>query len=145
MKKTIIAFFAIIAIFAVLIVTVSFATGKKYKDGTYSGTSRSIYTSEPYYGTVTVTVDGGRITQVVFFVRDSAKHELFDDKYERYFAGNDEYIRQCRNDLKGIQTYPEQLIKYQDPDGLDAVSGATWSYNIFRASVKEALAGAVEE
>jgi len=30
-------------------------------------------------------------------------------------------------------------MKVQDIDKLDAISGSTWSYNIFKASVKDAL------
>jgi major membrane immunogen (membrane-anchored lipoprotein) len=110
-----------------------------YKDGIYHGSSRSIYTAEPYYGQVAITVKNGKFTHVDFFVRDSAKHEYFDGTYEKYFAGNDEYINQCRNDWKGVQSYPDSLLKYQDINKVDAISGATWSYNLFKASVNEAL------
>ncbi len=122
----------------------SFSGDQAYKDGSYSGISRAIYTSEPYYGHTTVDIAGGKIIRVQFFVRDSAKHENFDDKYERYFAGNDLYIRQCRNDWKGINSYPDSLLKYQDLSKVDVISGATWSYNIFKASVLEALKGMLD-
>jgi major membrane immunogen (membrane-anchored lipoprotein) len=101
-----------------------------------------MYTQEPYYAHTQIKVENGRIVSVYFMVRDSAKHEYFDDQYERYFAGNDEYVQQCRNDRKGMKSYPDSLLKYQDINKLDAISGATWSFNLFKASVKEALAGA---
>ncbi len=42
---------------------------------------------------------------------------------------------QCKNDWKGVRTYPKKLLKIKDINKIDATSGATWSYNIFRASV----------
>lgn len=109
------------------------------RDGSYSGTSRSIYTDEPYYGITSVKIEHGRITQVKFEVRDSAKHVPFDGGYEKYFAGNDLYVNQCRNDWKGILSYPDSLLKHQSLEGVDAISGATWSCNLFKASAQIAI------
>jgi major membrane immunogen (membrane-anchored lipoprotein) len=111
----------------------------KYADGIYSGQSRFLYTDEPYWGNVRCTIENGNLTSIVFFIRDSALHEQFDGSYEKHFQGNDLYIQQCKNDWNGVQTYPGKLLETQDIDKLDAVSGATWSYNIFKASVKDAL------
>jgi major membrane immunogen (membrane-anchored lipoprotein) len=133
-KKTILAF--------TVLILVAFSVYQIYKDGIYKGISRSVYTDEPYYGHLQIVIENGKIIIVEFFVRDSAKHENVDDKYEKYFTGNNEYIKQCRNDWKGIQSYPDSLIKYQDLNKVDVISGATWSYNIFRASCQEALSGA---
>ena len=116
-----------------------------YKDGRYRATSRAQYTYEPYYGSSEIIIENGRITKVVFFIRDSLKHEMVNENYEKYFAGNDLYIEQCRNDTRGIRSYPDSLIKYQELDKVDAISGATWSYNIFMASARQALSQAEEE
>lgn len=113
-----------------------------YKDGTYEGMSRSKYTYEPYWGIVHLTIKNGSIQQVSFAVRDSNLHENFDGKYEKHFEGNEVYIQQSRNDWKGVQTYPEMLSEKQDLSKIDAISGATWSYNIFKASADEALKNA---
>jgi major membrane immunogen (membrane-anchored lipoprotein) len=78
-------------------------------------------------------------TEINFIVRDSNLHETFDGNYEKHFEGNPEYIQQSRNDWKGVQTYPAVLLEKQDTGKVDAISGATWSNKIFRASVKEAL------
>lgn len=40
---------------------------------------------------------------------------------------------------KENQNISGMLLEIQDINKLDALSGATWSYNIFRASVKDAL------
>ena len=116
-----------------------------YTDGTYEGSSRAIYLQENYWGHTKVTIENGYIAKVEFKIVDSTKNELFDDKYERYFNGNEEYIRQCRNDWKGVQTYPPQLVKYQKLKNIDAVTGATWSYNMFKYSATEALKKAVKK
>lgn len=110
-----------------------------YKDGTYEGESRAKYIYEPYWGNVHLTIKNGLITNIDFIIRDSNLHEIFDGKYEKHFEGNAEYIQQSRNDWKGVQAYPKNLSEKQDINKLDAISGATWSYNIFKASVKEAL------
>jgi major membrane immunogen (membrane-anchored lipoprotein) len=112
------------------------------KDGTYKGSSRAKYTNEPYYGFAEIKVESGKLIKVDFSVRDSSKHVYFDETYEKYFAGNEEYIQQCRNDWKGIQSYPDSLLKYQDLDQVDVISGATWSYDIFKASAQIALSAA---
>jgi major membrane immunogen (membrane-anchored lipoprotein) len=109
------------------------------KDGTYSGQSRAEYIKEPYWGIVHLTVKNGLFTEINFVVRDSVLHETFDEKYEKHFEGNPVYIVQSRNDWHGVQTYPKNLSEKQDTNKLDAISGATWSYNIFRATVSEAL------
>lgn len=122
-----------------ILILMAFTADNPKKDGEYKGTSRSIYTDEPYYGHTRLTIEKGRIVKVDFCIRDSDKHVIFDGEYEKYFAGNDLYVQQCRNDWKGIQAYPDSLIKHQDLSKVDAISGATWAYNIFSASVKEAL------
>jgi beta-galactosidase len=110
-----------------------------YEDGFYDGISRSKYTSEPYWGRIGFTIEEGSFNNIVFTIRDSALHETFNEKYEKHFQGNQLYIQQCRNDWQGVQTYPMKLSEVQNPDKVDAISGATWSYNIFQASLKAAL------
>ena len=109
------------------------------KDGTYEGKSQAKYILEPYWGNVHLTLKNGLFTEISFVIRDSSLHETFDEKYEKHFEGNPEYIQQSRNDWKGVQAYPKKLSEKQDINKIDAISGATWSYNIFRASVNEAL------
>ena len=133
------------AIFTILVFIIVPITGDgPYKDGTYIGSSRAKYTNESYYGFAEIMVENGKLIKVDFFVRDSSKHVDFNETYEKYFAGNDEYIQQCRNDWKGIQSYPDSLLKYQDLDQVDVISGATWSYDIFKASAQIALSAAMK-
>lgn len=111
----------------------------KYKDGIWTGKSQSEYSPEPYWGIARLTIKDGSFTRVEFEIRDSSLHETFNEKYEKHFTGNEEYIQQSRNDWKGVQTYPVILSEKQDVNKVDAISGATWSYNIFKAAVEEAL------
>ncbi len=113
--------------------------GLIYRDGTYKGESQSIYTAESYYGITTIVIKNDLITAVQFTVLDKAKNEIFDEKYENHYKDIPEYIQQCRNDWQGVQTYPGRLLKVQDINKVDAITGATWSYNLFRASLLSAL------
>jgi major membrane immunogen (membrane-anchored lipoprotein) len=121
------------------IILLAFTGNGQLKDGQYSGTSRSVYIDEPLYGSTRITIESGRITRVEFTIRDSSRHEFFNSEYEKYMEGNKLYIQQCRNDWKGVLSYPDSLLKYRDVNKVDAISGATWSYNIFRASALEAV------
>ena len=113
-----------------------------YRDGNYAGFSQAIYTGEPYWGIAKIKIENGVYSEVRFIIRDSSLHETFSKKYEVHFKDNPVYMEQCRKDSKGAKKYPKKLYKTQDIDQVDVISGATWSYNIFKASVSEALKNA---
>ena len=119
-------------------------TSIKFKDGTYEGKSRAYYTDEPFWGSVQITLLNGSFSDIRFTIRDSSLHETFNGDYEKHFQGNPVYIEQCRKDWNGVQTYPKKLSATQNLDKVDAMSGATWSYNIFKESAKEALKSAAK-
>ena len=126
----------------ILIVILSLNCNSKriYKqDGVFEGKSQANYKDEPYVGISKITIENGKISKIDFQIIDTSKNEVFDEKYEKHFIGNELYINQCRNDWKGVQNYPKKLVEKQIIDSVDAVSGATWSYNIFKSSVKVAL------
>jgi uncharacterized protein with FMN-binding domain len=111
-----------------------------YKDGVYEGTSQSIYTSETYFGVVKVTVKNHQISKIDYKIIDQKTKEIFDQNYgKRYIGWNSWYVIQCKNDWQGVQTYPQKLLSAQNIDQIDAIAGATWSYNLFKDSVKIAL------
>jgi major membrane immunogen (membrane-anchored lipoprotein) len=143
MKKFRMPFVILICVVCIVLLANKFRG--PYEDGSYDGCSRAIYLQENYWGHTKVTIENGYITKIDFKIVDSTKNELFDDKYERYFKGNDLYISQCRNDWKGVQMYPKKLLKYQKLQSVDAVTGATWSYNMFKYSAAEALKKAVKK
>ncbi len=120
-------------------------TATIYRDGIWEGKSQASYTDEPYWGIARLTIKDGKLADIFFMIRDSSLHETFNAKYEKHFEGNPEYIQQTRNDWKGVQTYPEKFLKEKNIKKVDAITGATWSYDIFRASVEAALSKAVQD
>lgn len=108
-------------------------------DGTYKGSSQSHYTMEPYVGTAIIEIKDHKIIGVEFQIVDTLNNEVFGSDYEKHYPDNELYQQQCRNDWQGVINYPKELLAKQRVDSIDAVSGATWSYNIFVASVREAL------
>ncbi|RPH33374.1 MAG: hypothetical protein EHM93_05340 [Bacteroidales bacterium] len=113
-----------------------------YIDGVYNGKTQAQYTYEPYVGYITITVKNGWPVDADFKIVDTAKNEIFNESYEKYFEGNEHYINQCQNDWKGVQTYPKLLKKVQNIEKVDAITGATWSYNFFKFASLDALKNA---
>ncbi len=111
----------------------------KLNNGTYKGSSQSHYTMEPYVGTAVIEIENHKIVSVDFQIVDTLNNEVFGSDYEKHYPDNELYQQQCRENWQGVINYPKQLLEKQNIDSIDAVSGATWSYNIFKASVKEAL------
>lgn len=114
----------------------------KYKDGEFAGISKSIYLQENFYGVTKITVSDGKITGVDFSIIDMDNKVFFDEKYEERFKDIPEYVEQCRNEWKAINTYPNILLEKQKIDRLDAITAATWAYNMFESSFSEALKNA---
>lgn len=112
-----------------------------YPDGTYVGKSQDGYAGmEPFWGVVQIKVEKGAFTSVHFMIRDTSIHESVDSLYGIHHYGSyPAYQVQCVKDGNGIKIYPKVLVQTQDMAKVDALSGATWSYNIFKASVKAAL------
>lgn len=111
-----------------------------YPDGIYEGKSRDGYTGEPFWGIVKIKVENGAFATINFKIRDTSIHESVDSMYGiHHYPTFPVYQLQCIKDGNGIKTYPRKLLETQDMDKVDAMSGATWSYNIFKASVKAAL------
>jgi major membrane immunogen (membrane-anchored lipoprotein) len=113
-----------------------------YKDGIYEGKSRARYINEPFIGMVRIEIRNGHFFKIDFTIVDTLKKENFDSSYAKYFTGNEIYTEQCRKDWKGVQYYPKRLLETQDIEKVDAISGATWSYNIFKQSSILALKNA---
>lgn len=122
-----------------------------YKDGIYDG--KSSLTSEGYYGKAKVTIKDSRINTVDFEIYDTvvykvygnSKHKdaeelLLDETYsEEVYEEMPLYQKQTENELSGMKLYKQELIKDQDVDTVDAVSGATWSYQLFQETLKNVL------
>ncbi len=123
----------------------------EYKDGTYEG--KSSLTSEGYYAKAKVTIKDGKISTVdfdiydtsVFKVYGNSKHKdaeelLLDETYSNeVYEEMPLYQKQTENELQGMKLYKHELIKEQNVDEVDAVSGATWSYQLFLETLKDTL------
>ncbi len=129
----------LIALILLFVTLLSCENQKKYPDGVYLGKSKAIYNEENFWGQVSISIENGKIVTVDFKIIDSTSHEIFDNNYEKHYAGNQLYIEQCRNDWQGVIKYPESLIKSQDIDGVDVITGATWSYNMLKYATEDAL------
>ncbi len=115
-------------------------TSSNYLDGTYHGYSQASYTGEQFWGHIRIALANGSFTDIQFTIRDSVNHEPVDSMYGvNHYAGNPEYMQQCVNEEHGIEAYPQRLMESQNFDNVDAITGATWSYNIFMASAEVAL------
>lgn len=109
-----------------------------YRNGVFEGSSRSIYTEENFWGKVKITIEKGKFTKVEFqIIKD--ENDIFNEFYENNYIGNSQYMQQCRLNWKGVQTYPQLLLDKQNIDQIDAITGATWSFNLFKDSTKAAL------
>ena len=132
----------IIPVFIVIILVILSHRQGPYHDGIYEGKSRARYVQEPYVGFVRIEIFKGHLAKIDFKIVDTLNNEIFDGNYEKHYTGNQTYIEQCRHDWKGVQEYPIRLLETQNIERVDAVSGATWSYNIFKQSALIALKNA---
>jgi major membrane immunogen (membrane-anchored lipoprotein) len=90
-------------------------------------------------GFVTISFNENEIESVGFQIVDTLNNEVFGPDYEKHYPDNAHYRQQCRNDWQGVLHYPKELLKKQNIDSVDAVSGATWWYNLFKAAAKDAI------
>lgn len=128
-----------IGIIVSLTALISGAAFAQIKDGIYWGESQDSYTGEPYWGIAFVEYKDGKIKQTNFYIVDRDSKDAFDQNYVTHFANNPEYIQQVKNDWAGVLNYRAQFDQKKDLAKVDAVSGATWSFNIFKSAMKIAL------
>jgi major membrane immunogen (membrane-anchored lipoprotein) len=110
-----------------------------FKDGIFEGHSCSKYCYEPFVAVSKIYISKGEIDSIQFSIVDTLKKESFDADYEKHYIGKQEYIDQCQNDWKGVNLYPQVFNKTKNIDKVDAVTGATWSFNLFKSATKIAL------
>lgn len=110
-----------------------------YKEGTYDVQTEP--DREGFFCIAKVTIKEDMIQQVEWKISDS-NNRIFDETYEEVYAGNEHYQDQCRKDLAGAKTYAASLIKVQDVEKVDSISGATWSNEKFKEVMRLALSKA---
>ena len=122
-----------------------------YADGTYTAQS-SIFEGledeefEEYgengdgYGVVTITIKDNVIVDCEFTTY-TPDGEVKDEEYGKKDGeiANQDYYNKAQRAVKGSQEYAKQLAAKGDLKQVDAVSGATISYDEFKEAVKEAL------
>ena len=121
--------------------------GGSLKDGTYSAES-SMYESledgedegGEGYGAVTITVKDNKVTACEFttYMPDGTpKDEEYGKKNGE--IANQDYYNKAQRAVKASQNYAEQLAAKGDLKEVDAITGATISYNEFNEAVELAL------
>ena len=145
MKKT-------IAAIALTLTAAAVCTGcgggsKNYADGTYTAQS-SVYEAMSDeedeggegYGEVTITIKDNVITACEFttYMPDGTVKDAEYGKENGEIA-NQDYYNKAQRAVKGSQNYAEQLAAKGKLEEVDAVTGATISYNEFNEAVELAL------
>ncbi len=116
-----------------------------YKDGTYTAKS-SVFESEDGtesgngYGEVTITIQGGKITDckyLTYEVDGSLKDEEYGKEDGR--IANKDYYNKAQKANAACAKYADALVASGRLEGIDAISGATINYNEFVEAVTTAL------
>ncbi len=104
------------------------------EDGTYVG---EVSEGNPAnYTKVTLEVKNKKIVNVMAEYRD--KKNIIKD--ENYCKDKPEHLyKVAQKAVAGMKQYPKLLLKVQDIEKVDAVSGATGSYKDFKAATLKAL------
>lgn len=118
----------------ILSLAIGCSSGKsKYKDGEFDAVGD--IDENGYKGTISIHIKDGKISSVNYdeITKDGEKKSE-DESY----AG----IMQDVSGIKPAEAYEQMenaLVKTQDPDKIDAVTGATGSSETFKKLAKEAL------
>ena len=114
-----------------------------YKNGVYEGKTQK--DSEGYNASASIDVKQGFVASVVWSIYDNNLKRYFDATYEEVYIGNQTYIQQCRDNMRGMLAYGPKLIQTQSIDSVEAITGATWCYRKFKEVVKIALKDATAD
>ena len=133
-------------ILAIIVVAASFAgcgSSKTYADGTYTGKSSIIEDNDGEgdgYGEVTITIKDGKITECTFNTYEP-DGTLKDEDYGKQNGevANQDYYNKAQKALAGSKEYARLLVESGDYHSIDAISGATISYDQFMEAVDDAL------
>lgn len=110
-----------------------------YKDGTYTGQSSTLEANVDGdgYGIISITIEDGRIVEADFqaFLPDGTpKDENYGKDGSRYAV--------AQKAISTADDYVTDLVETGTPDGVDAVSGATYLYDQFIEAANDALSQA---
>ena len=115
-----------------------------YADGTYEGTS-SVYEGDEEgngdgYGVASITIQDNVIVACEFHTYQT-DGTLKDEDYGKQNGevANADFYNKAQRAVLASQRYAEQLAEAGGLTGIDAISGATISYNEFKEAVQNAL------
>lgn len=117
----------------VLVFAVGCSSGADFKDGQYQ--AESDFDDKGYKGSIEIVVKDGKITEVDYdeLDEDGAKKSVDEDYAEAMEGVSGTKPAQAYEDLES------SLVKSQDPDKVDAVTGATGTSELFKELAKKAL------
>jgi len=111
---------------------------KSYRDGTYA--AQSSPDERGAVGEITLVIEKGRIVKADYkgIKKDGT---LKNEEYGKTNGKieNQEFYKKAQLALKASAAYPAKLVETQNVEAVDAVAGATVSYQQFSEAVKKAL------
>ena len=106
-------------------------------DGTY--TAESSRDDKLGYSRLTLKIENHKITEAEFEGVDLFGN-VKDENYGSLLSAGD--YKKAQTAVKGIRSYPKQLVETQDLSKVDAISGASVSYGQFVETARRALSEA---
>jgi len=117
-----------------------------FKDGVYTGSSsESTDNDGGGHGEITITIENGEIVDVVYDNYDT-DGTIKGEDYGKINGeiSNQDYYDKAQKARLAAESYANQLLAVGDPDKIDAISGATISYDQVVEAATEALLQAIE-
>ena len=129
----------------IMILSLASCGGEKiYLDGTFEGQSQ-LYEGEDDgsaagYGVVSITIKDNVITECEYSTYEP-DGTLKDSEYGKQNGevANQDFYNKAQRAVQACTKYAEQLVEVGDAKKVDAISGATVSYNEFQEAVEDAL------
>ena len=116
-----------------------------YADGTYTGRSSNFEEDESGngagYGEVEIVIKNNRIVSCTFKMYE-LDGTLKDESYGADLSKENRL--KAQKAVQSVEKYASRLVEAGGLDGVDAISGATISYNEFIEAVNNALSKAAE-
>ncbi|MDR3364520.1 MAG: FMN-binding protein [Clostridiales Family XIII bacterium] len=109
-------------------------------DGEYHGVSSE--DDNGAYGDITITIEGGAVTGCVYVTYEKDGGIKGED-YGKVNGeiSNPDYYQKAQLAVDAMQAYADELARTGDPQEVDAISGATNSYDQFQEAAADALRG----
>ncbi|MDR3200954.1 MAG: FMN-binding protein [Spirochaetales bacterium] len=130
----------------ILLIVLSFAgcAAAAYTDGEYTGISGK--DDKGAYGEVTITIKDGKVADCRF-VTYQKDGTIKGENYGKVNGtiSNQDYYEKAQLAIRAMAQYEREYNQSKDLDKVNAVSGATNSYDQFIEAVENALAAARKE